>query len=139
MNKTLTATLTALTLAASTAFIGTASAVTPAAQTFAVDEEGMAYSTLYTESSWLAVEVPMASLGESLPRDLSIVVDGLPEGTTITLDDVTTRGESVLLHVTVERESTTTFVNSVANIGVKSGDTLLTTVSIPVMGAATGE
>lgn len=134
MNKTLMTALTALTLTASTAF-----AATPAIQTYAMDENGMEYNALYTESSWMAVEVPLSALGNTLPGDLSIAVSGLPEGTTIVLDSVDTRSGTALLHVTVSRESTSSNVNSVATIDVKSADTVLTTVSIPVYGAAYGE
>lgn len=131
MNKTLMTALTALTLAASTAF-----AATPSAQTYAMDENGMEYNALYTESSWMAVQVPLSALGNSLPGDLSIAVSGLPEGTTIALDSVGTMNGTALLYVTVSRADTGSNVNSVASIDVKSGGTVLTTVSIPVFGAA---
>ena len=134
MNKTLMTTLTALTLAASTAF-----AATPSAQTYATDGNGMEYNALYTESSWMAVEVPLSALGGALPSDLSIAVSGLPEGTTIALDSVDTRSGMALLSVTVSRTNTTSNVNSVASIDVKSGGTVLTTVTIPVYGASYGE
>ncbi|GHF47508.1 hypothetical protein HNQ07_002776 [Deinococcus metalli] len=132
MNKLLMTAVAALTLTATTAFAA-------APQAYATDDSGMEYTALQTESSWMAVEVPLTALGGSVPSDLSIAVSGLPEGTTIALDDVTTRGDSALLHVTVSRSNTTTAVNSVATIALQSGGDVLTNVSIPVYGAAYGE
>ncbi|WP_295819173.1 hypothetical protein [uncultured Deinococcus sp.] len=128
MKKLLMTAVTALTLATTTALA--------APQTYAMDDSGQEYSALQTESSWMAVEVPLAALGGSVPSDLSIAVSGLPAGTTVTLDSVDTMAQTALLYVTVARSDTTSNVNAVADIAVKSGSTVLTTVSIPVYGAA---
>ena len=132
MKKLLMTAVTALTLTATTAFAA-------APQVYASDESGTEYTALQTESSWMALEVPLSVLGGTVPSDLNIAVTGLPAGTTIALNDVTIRGESALLHVTVSRSETSTLVNSVANIALTSGGDVLTNVSIPVYGAAYGE
>ena len=132
MTKFLITAVTALTLAASTAFAGSA-------QTYAMDDTGMEYTALQTESSWMAVEVPLAALGGSVPSNLNIAVSGLPAGTTVALNSVERYADTALLYVTVSRSDTSTVVNGVATIAVKSGSTVLTSVSIPVYGAAYGQ
>lgn len=127
MKKTLmtvTAAL-ALTFAAGNAF---------AAPAYATDGNGLQYSALYTESSWMAIEVPLADLGGTLPDDLSITTAGLSSGTTITLDSVDTQGGYALLYVSVERADTGVTVNDMAQITVNAGGKALTTVSLPVYG-----
>ena len=131
MTKFLITAVTALTLAASTAFASSA-------QTYAMDDTGMEYTALQTESSWMAVEVPLAALGGSVPSNLNIAVSGLPAGTTVALNSVERYADTALLYVTVSRSDTSTVVNGVATIAVKSGSTVLTNVSIPVYGAAYG-
>lgn len=131
MTKFLITAVTALTLAASTAFASSA-------QTYAMDDTGMEYTALQTESSWMAVEVPLAALGGSVPSNLNIAVSGLPAGTTVALNSVDRYADTALLYVTVSRSDTSTVVNGVATIAVKSGSTVLTSVSIPVYGAAYG-
>ena len=131
MTKFLITAVTALTLAASTAFASSA-------QTYAMDDTGMEYTALQTESSWMAVEVPLAALGGSVPSNLNIAVSGLPAGTTVALNSVERYADTALLYVTVSRSDTSTVVNGVASIAVKSGSTVLTNVSIPVYGAAYG-
>ena len=131
MTKFLITAVTALTLAASTAFASSA-------QTYAMDDTGMEYTALQTESSWMAVEVPLAALGGSVPSNLNIAVSGLPAGTTVALNSVERYADTALLYVTVSRADTSTVVNGVATIAVKSGSTVLTSVSIPVYGAAYG-
>ncbi|PNY79287.1 hypothetical protein [Deinococcus koreensis] len=135
MIKSLLSTLTALTLTAGAAFAAP-SAVLPVT---AMSDEGMAYTELYTESSWMALDVPGSALQGAQLSSLSLDVSGLPTGTTVTLDDVTALGEDVLLHVTVARASTEQFVNALATINVKSGDEIVATLSIPVIGAASAE
>ena len=132
MTKFLITAVTALTLAASTAFASSA-------QTYAMDDTGMEYTALQTESSWMAVEVPLAALGGSVPSNLNIAVSGLPAGTTVALNSVERYADTALLYVTVSRSDTSTVVNGVATIAVKSGSTVLTNVSIPVYGAAYGQ
>ena len=132
MTKFLITAVTALTLAASTAFASSA-------QTYAMDDTGMEYTALQTESSWMAVEVPLAALGGSVPSNLNIAVSGLPAGTTVALNSVERYADTALLYVTVSRADTSTVVNGVATIAVKSGSTVLTSVSIPVYGAAYGQ
>ncbi|THF85293.1 hypothetical protein E7T09_17550 [Deinococcus sp. KSM4-11] len=132
MTKFLITAVTALTLAASTAFASSA-------QTYAMDDTGMEYTALQTESSWMAVEVPLAALGGSVPSNLNIAVTGLPAGTTVALNSVERYADTALLYVTVSRSDTSTVVNGVATIAVKSGSTVLTSVSIPVYGAAYGQ
>ena len=57
----------------------------------------------------------------------------------MTLDSVSTQGSYALLHVSVTRDSTASNVNSLAQIAVNSGRTTLTTVQLPVYGAAYSE
>lgn len=133
MKKLLLTVAAALTLAATPAFAA------PAMMVYATDGNGREFQGLYTESSWMAIEVPMNALGGRVPDNLNLAVSGLPAGTYVTLDSVEAQGGNVLLYVTVSRDSTDSIVNSVAQINVKSGDNVLTTVQIPVYGAATGE
>ena len=131
MKKTLmtvTAAL-ALTFTAGNAFAASGVA-------YATDESGQAYTALYTESSWMAIEVPLADLGGTLPGDLSLTTSGLSAGTTITLNGTDVRGGTALLYVTVERSDTGSYVNDLASITVSASGKALTTVSIPVYGAA---
>ncbi|BBN95645.1 hypothetical protein DEIGR_100894 [Deinococcus grandis] len=134
MKKMLLTVAAALSLAAT----ATAFAASPA-NVYATDGDGNQFDGLYTESSWMAIEVPLADLGDRVPSDLSIAVSGLPAGTYVTLDSVSTQGSYALLHVSVTRDSTASNVNSLAQIAVNSGSTTLTTVQLPVYGAAYGE
>ncbi|GGS30638.1 hypothetical protein [Deinococcus knuensis] len=129
MKKTLmtvTAAL-ALTFTAAPAF---------AATVYATDGNGQEFSALYTESSWMAIEVPLADLGGTLPGDLSLTTTGLSKGTTITLNSSEVMGDRALLYVTVERDDTSAVVNDMASITVNASGKALTTVTIPVYGAA---
>ena len=134
MKKTLLTAALALTLAATSAF-----AAPNTVQVSASDGEGLGYTQLYTESSWMSLVVPMSALEYIVPGDLSLSVTGLPEGTTITLDGVTQRGNLLLLNVSVSRDDTSVGVNDIASIDLMSGDQVLTTLSIPVMGVAASE
>ncbi len=129
-----------LTVAAALSLATTATAFAASPTTvYATDGNGNEYQALTTESSWMAIEVPLAQLGGMLPSDLSIAVSGLPAGTYVTLDSVSTQGSSALLYVSVTRDSTDRNVNALAQINVNSGSSTLTTVQIPVYGAAYGE
>ena len=134
MNKTLMTAVLALTLAAGSAF-----AAPNTVQVSASDGEGLGYTQLYTESSWMSLVVPMSALEHTVPGDLSLSVTGLPEGTTLTLDGVTQRGNTLLLNVSVSRDDTSVGVNDIASIALMSGDQVLTTLTIPVMGAAASD
>lgn len=134
MNKILLSTLAALALTATTALAATPQTVTP---TVASDGNGMEYNQLYTESSWLAIEVPRAALANTSASDLALDVSGLPAGVSITLDSVAYMGDRALLYVTVSRDTTANYVNALATINVKAGSDVLSSVSIPVIGAAT--
>ena len=134
MNKTLMTAVLALTLAAGSAF-----AAPNTVQVSASDGEGLGYTQLYTESSWMSLVVPMSALEYTVPGDLSLSVTGLPEGTTLTLDGVTQRGNTLLLNVSVSRDDTSVGVNDIASIALMSGDQVLTTLTIPVMGAAASD
>ena len=134
MKKTLMTAALALTLAATSAF-----AAPNTVRVSASDGEGLGYTKLYTESSWMSLVVPMSALEYIVPGDLSLSVTGLPEGTTITLDGVTQRGNLLLLNVSVSRDDTSVGVNDIASIDLMSGDQVLTTLTIPVMGVAASE
>ena len=94
---------------------------------------------LYTESSWMSLVVPMSALDYTVPGDLSLSVTGLPEGTTIILDGTEQSGETLLLNVSVYRDDTNVGVNDIASIDLMSGDQVLTTLSIPVMGVVASD
>lgn len=129
-----------LTVAAALSLATTATAFAASPMSvYATDGNGGQFEGLYTESNWMAIEVPLNALGGSVPSDLSLAVSGLPDGTYVTLEGVSTRGDNALLYVSVSRDNTDSFVNSVAQINVNSGSTTLATVEIPVYGAATGE
>ena len=134
MNKTLMTAVLALTLAAGSAF-----AAPNTVRVSASDGDGLSYTKLYTESSWMSLVVPMSALEYTVPGDLSLSVTGLPEGTTITLDGVTQRGNTLLLNVSVSRDDTSVGVNDIASIALMAGDQVLTTLTIPVMGVASSE
>ncbi|GGN36399.1 hypothetical protein [Deinococcus daejeonensis] len=129
-----------LTVAAALSLATTATAFAASPMTvYATDGDGQEYEGLYTESSWMAIKVPLNALGGSVPSDLSIAVSGLPAGTYVTLDSVSTQGSSALLYVSVTRDSTASNVNALAQINVNAAGSTLTTVQIPVYGAAYGE
>ncbi|MBX8463713.1 MULTISPECIES: hypothetical protein [unclassified Deinococcus] len=130
MKKTLMTVTAALALT-----FATGNALAASGMAYATDGNGLHYGALYTESSWMAIEVPLADLGGTLPGDLSITTAGLSRGTTITLDSTTRQGNMALLYVTVERSDTSSYVNDIASITVNAGGKALTTVSIPVYGA----
>ncbi|MXV21830.1 hypothetical protein [Deinococcus xianganensis] len=127
-----------LTVAAALSLATTAFAASPMT-VYATDGNGNEYQSLSTESSWMAIEVPLNALGGSVPGDLSIAVSGLPAGTYITLDSVATDGNNALLYVSVTRDDTSSNVNALAQINVNAAGSTLTTVQIPVYGAAYGE
>ncbi|GHG33885.1 hypothetical protein CBQ26_09630 [Deinococcus indicus] len=129
MKKTLMTVTAALALT-----FATGNALAASSIAYATDGNGLQYNALYTESSWLAIEIPLADLGGTLPDDLTLETAGLSAGTSITLDSTTRQGGYALLYVTVERTDTSVNVNDMAQITVKSGDKALTTVSIPVYG-----
>lgn len=116
-----------------------ASAVTPSVpQVYATDDAGMEYPALYTESSWMALEVPISALGGTVPSDLSLTASGLPDGVTLALGTVKTRGGLAIVHVKVARSAAakTRFVNCLATVEVRSGTRVMSTMAIPVQGIA---
>ena len=130
MKKTLMTVTAALALT-----FATGNALAASGMAYATDDSGQEYTALYTESSWMAIEVPLADLGGTLPGDLSLTTSGLSAGTTITLNSTDIRGNTALLSVTVERSDTSSYVNDIASITVNAGGKALTTVNIPVYGA----
>ncbi|CAM3418086.1 hypothetical protein DESA109040_11750 [Deinococcus saxicola] len=134
MKKTLMTAVLALTLAATSAF-----AAPNTVRVTATSDDGGGYATLYTESSWMSLVVPMSALDYIVPGDLSLAVTGLPEGTTITLDGTQQSGDTLLLNVSVDRADTSVGVNDTATINLMAGDQVLTTLTIPVMGVASSD
>ena len=134
MKKTLMTAALALTLAATSAF-----AAPNTVRVSATSDDGGGYAMLYTESSWMSLVVPMSALDYIVPGNLSLSVTGLPEGTTITLDGTEQSGETLLLNVSVYRDDTSVGVNDTASIDLMSGDQVLTTLTIPVMGVAASD
>lgn len=110
-------------------------------QVYATDDSGMQYPALYTESSWMALEVPLETLGGTVPSDLRLVASGLPDGVTLKLGTVKMHGALAIVHVTVERSAVakTRIVNSLATVELRSGTRVLSTMAVPVMGAAYGQ
>ncbi|WP_188904448.1 hypothetical protein [Deinococcus aerophilus] len=135
MRPSILSLLTALSLAASPALAASASTVYPVVAM----GDGQIYNVLYTESSWMSLAVPLSDVGGSVPSNVSLSVSGLPEGTTITLDGVSQVGDLLLLDVTVSRDDDRMGVHDTAILALKSGDQTLTTLSIPVVGAAYNE
>jgi hypothetical protein len=122
----------ALTLASSVALAQTVPVM------YAMDDHGMEYPALQTESNWMSVEVPLAMVGGSMPSDLSIATSGLPAGTTITLKKADLHNEVIMLHVKVKRTDAAKKerVDCLAQITVKSGGQDLATLAVPVLGIA---
>lgn len=135
MKKTLLTAALALTLAATSVF----AAPSTVRVTATADDGGGSYAMLSTESSWMSLVVPMSALAYTVPGDLSLAVTGLPEGTTITLDGTEQSGDILLLNVSVYRDDTSVGVNDTAFINLMSGDQVLTTLTIPVMGVAASD
>ena len=94
------------------------------------------YSPLYTESSWMTLNVPVAALGGTIPSDLVLSASGLPDGTSITLVGVSQEGDQAVLTVSVQRTNTDNFINATSLIKLTSGDTTLTSFNVPVVGTA---
>jgi len=124
-----------LTVAAALSLATTAFAASPMT-VYATDGNGRSYQGLYTESSWMAISVPLSALGGSLPSNASLDVSGLRSGVYVTLDGVDEQGDKALFYVSVSRDDTTVTSNDMATISIKNGDTVLTTVQIPVYGGA---
>jgi hypothetical protein len=140
MKKTILSAAVSLSLILAPAALTTAFAAPSTVRVSASDSSGdLSYPTLYTESSWMSLEVPVSVLGGTIPGDLSLDAGALAAGTTITLDGVTRQGDMALLHVTVSRADTGVSINQLASINVNSGGQTLATLSIPVIGAATGD
>ncbi|PNY79407.1 hypothetical protein [Deinococcus koreensis] len=134
---------TLLTLAAALT-LGTPAFAAPTIPTVAATSEGSGYqeySALYTESSWMALELPLNLLdtGNSVMDTLSIDDSGLPAGVHIALDSVSMMGEIALLHVTVTRDDTAIAGNGMAALTVRSNGQPVATLTIPVLGAAQDE
>ncbi|MHA0043366.1 hypothetical protein [Deinococcus sp. PEB2-63] len=126
-----------LTVAAALSLATTATAFAASPMTvYATDGNGRSYQGLYTESSWMAISVPLSALGGSLPSNASLDVSGLRSGVYVTLDGVDEQGDKALFYVSVSRDDTTVTSNDMATISIKNGDTVLTTVQIPVYGGA---
>ncbi|WP_188969776.1 hypothetical protein [Deinococcus aerolatus] len=142
MKKTLLSAALGLTLSLAPATLTTAFAVAgPAAvRVTASDGSGdLSYPSLFTESAWMSLQVPVSVLGGSIPGDLSVDAGTLAAGTTITLTGVTQVGDMALLHVTVSRADTGVAVNETATLNVRAGGQTLATLSIPVIGASTSD
>ncbi len=140
MKKTILSAAFSLSLILAPAAVTSAFAAPSAVQVTASDSSGdLSYPALYTESSWMALEVPVSMLGGTIPGDLSLDAGALAAGTTITLDGVTQQGDMALLHVTVSRGDTGVGIDQLATINVVSGGQTLATLSIPVIGMAIGD
>ncbi len=74
MNSKLKSALGTLTLSAALlgATLSNASAA-PLSSAVGIEGEGLAYATLYTESSWQSITIPISEVGGSLPSDLSLI------------------------------------------------------------------
>lgn len=140
MQKNLLSAAFSLSLIFAPAAVTTAFAAPTAVRVTASDSSGdLSYPMLYTESSWMSLEVPVAVLGGTIPGDLSLDAGALAAGTTITLDSVSQQGDMALLRVTVSRADTGVSIDQLASINVISGGQTLATLSIPVIGAAIGD
>lgn len=129
MKKTILTALLGLTFAASTAF-----AAVPQ-QVQLTDGNFNYYSVLNTGSAnSLALAVPLADLGGSVPSDLSIAVSGLPAGTTLSMNSVQVFGGDALIWVTAHRANPMQRVAATADIALVSGGQTLASVSVPVVG-----
>ncbi|AWN21851.1 hypothetical protein DKM44_00210 [Deinococcus irradiatisoli] len=134
MRKTL---LTVLTLTAALSFVPASFAsAAPIAES---PMSAAAYAPLYTESSWMTLRVPLAELGGRIPSDLALSTSGLPDGTSITLLGAAEDGSDAVLTVSVQRSDLATAVNANSLVKLTSGDTLLTSFNVPVVGVAYGD
>ncbi len=129
--------LTALTLSAALSFVPASFA--SAAPMSESPMSAAAYDTLYTESSWMTLRVPLTQLGGTIPGNLVLSATGLPSGTSITLVSAAQDGSDAVLTVSVQRGDLTTAVNAVSLIELTSGSTLLTSFNVPVVGVAYGD
>lgn len=125
--------LTALTLTAALSFM-------PATSAFAVPVatpiSASAYGPLYTESDWMTLTVPISELGGTIPSDLALSASGLPNGTSITLTGVSQDGNYAVLAVSVARSDLTAAVNADSLVTLTSGNQVLTSFNVPVVGVA---
>ena len=143
MNKRILSILTALTLSAaglsiaglSVAGLGVASAST-VTYDVGVSSGGAASSALYTDTSAQTIRLPLASVGGTVPGDLSLSASTLPSGVTMTLLSAAQDGDSLVLAVNIVRDHTTVAVDSLANVALISGNATLTVFQVPVQSAA---
>lgn len=126
--------LSTLTLSAALSFVPAGLAL--AAPLTEAPMSSASYSPLYTESSWMTLNVPVAALGGTIPSDLALSAAGLPDGTSITLVGVSQEGDQAVLTVSVQRTNTDNFINATSLIKLTSGTTTLTSFNVPVVGTA---
>jgi hypothetical protein len=101
------------------------------------DDTGATYSTLYTEANWQQIMLPMSQFGDVMPSNLTLSTAGLPDGVSVTLVGAETQDGFLMLNVDVERSDTSVLVNGVADLSLHSGDTVVATFQLPVLGLAT--
>ncbi|WP_420594853.1 hypothetical protein [Deinococcus sp.] len=104
---------------------------------FISDSDGnQSYPALLTESAWMTLRVPLASLGGSLPSNLTLEASGLPAGTGIALIGSERDGGYALLTVSVTRDNANSYVNASSQITLSSDGQALTSLTVPVVGTA---
>jgi hypothetical protein len=136
MNKNILIAVSALILSAGT--LGAASAAPADSQVGIQNSAGMGYTSLLTEANWQQIRIPISLLGGTFPgSNLTLSATGLPDGVTLTLTGVTQQDQYAVLSIDTERTNTELAVNALADVTLKSGDTVLTTFQVPVTGAAT--
>ncbi|TSA83847.1 hypothetical protein FNU79_11500 [Deinococcus detaillensis] len=125
--------LSVLTLTAALSFVPASTAF---ASTMPAPISGASYSPLYTESDWMTLTVPVSELGGTIPSDLALSASGLPEGTSIALTGVSQDGNYAVLAVSVARSDLSVAVNADSLVTLTSGDKVLTSFNVPVVGVA---
>jgi hypothetical protein len=135
MKKNILIAVSALILSAGT--LGATSAAPVDYQVGIQNSDGVGYSSLLTEANWQQIRIPIRLLGDTFPgTDLTISATGLPDGVTLTVNGVTQQDQYVVLGIDTVRTNTAVAVNALAEVTLKSGDTVLTSFQVPVTGAA---
>ncbi|WP_424950973.1 hypothetical protein [Deinococcus sp.] len=136
MNKKLMTALTAPALLALMTF-GTLASASTVTYDVGVDS-ATSSSPLYVGDSSQTIYIPLSAVGGTVPGDLTIAANNLPDGVSITLTSARQDGDSLALSVSTQTSKTAQEVNAVdatANVSLISGGQTLTIFQVPVQTA----
>lgn len=105
-------------------------------------DSGTGTGPLYVGNGSQTIYLPLSALGGTLPSDLTLAANDLPEGVSVALTSVRQDGDSVALTVSTQSadaEATTGPIDALANVDLMSGGQTLTVFQVPVQSADDGD